>query len=170
MNTFSLLEFSKKNLLHARKPGCWITKKPVLWIGGFDDQKFKKIQLKIFFTAFLLNKLQFSHPQASIKDAQMYNLQEKPSVLKREHPALQNMKYINCFLFSGPFLPSWIRIRIWIQGPHWIQIQSGSGSTTMKKFSCFGWQACEIKQKNYAGIFEHAVLLFIFCKMLCSLF
>jgi hypothetical protein len=35
-------------------------------------------------------------------------LQEKPSALKGEHPALQKMKFINCFLFfSGPFLPSW---------------------------------------------------------------
>jgi hypothetical protein len=24
---------------------------------------------------------------------------EKPSALKREHPALQKMKFINCFLF-----------------------------------------------------------------------
>jgi hypothetical protein len=26
-------------------------------------------------------------------------IQEKPSALKREHPALQKMKFINCFLF-----------------------------------------------------------------------
>ncbi len=39
-------------------------------------------------------------------------LQKKPSALEREHPALQKMKFINCFLFSGPFLPSWIRVRI----------------------------------------------------------
>ncbi len=35
-------------------------------------------------------------------------LQEKPSALKREHPAPQ--KFINCFLFFLSFLPSWIRI------------------------------------------------------------
>jgi hypothetical protein len=27
------------------------------------------------------------------------NLQEKPSALKREHPALQNIKFLNFFLF-----------------------------------------------------------------------
>jgi hypothetical protein len=36
--------------------------------------------------------------------------QEKPSALKREHPALQNMKCFSCFLFlCGSFLPSWIQ-------------------------------------------------------------
>ncbi len=30
---------------------------------------------------------------------------------KREHPALQNMKFPNFFIFFGPFLPSWIRIQ-----------------------------------------------------------
>jgi hypothetical protein len=34
----------------------------------------------------------------------MYKLQEKPSAFKREHPALQNMKFINTFLFSWVFL------------------------------------------------------------------
>jgi hypothetical protein len=29
----------------------------------------------------------------------MYMLQEKPSALKREHPALQKLKFINFFLF-----------------------------------------------------------------------
>jgi hypothetical protein len=32
---------------------------------------------------------------ASIQDVQ----QEKPSALKREHPSLQNMKFLNLFLF-----------------------------------------------------------------------
>ncbi len=40
----------------------------------------------------------------------------KPSALKREHPALQNMKFLN---LCGSFLPSWIRIH-W---PDWIWIQ-----------------------------------------------
>jgi hypothetical protein len=39
-------------------------------------------------------------------------LQEKPSALKKEHPALQNMKILYFFYFCGSFLPSWIRIRI----------------------------------------------------------
>ncbi len=42
----------------------------------------------------------------------MSKLQEKPSGLKRDNPALQKMKSINWFLFYRSFLPSWIRIRI----------------------------------------------------------
>ena len=42
----------------------------------------------------------------------MTKLQEKPSALKREHPALQKMKILSFFLFFGSFFPSWIRIRI----------------------------------------------------------
>jgi hypothetical protein len=42
----------------------------------------------------------------------MPKLQEKPSALKREHPALQKMKILSFFLFFFlTFLPSWIRIR-----------------------------------------------------------
>ncbi len=41
-------------------------------------------------------------------------LQEEPSALKKEHPALQNIKFLFHFflLFLGSFLPSWMRIRI----------------------------------------------------------
>ncbi len=51
-------------------------------------------------------------------------LQEKPSALKREHPALQNMKILYFFsIFVGHFCPPgsgsgyaiWMRIRIRIQ-------------------------------------------------------
>jgi hypothetical protein len=42
----------------------------------------------------------------------MPKLQEKPSALRREHPVLKNMKILDCFLFCGSFLLSWIRIRI----------------------------------------------------------
>jgi hypothetical protein len=35
-------------------------------------------------------------PEASIKD--VYVLQKKPSARQREHPALQNMKFLNFFL------------------------------------------------------------------------
>ncbi len=38
--------------------------------------------------------MQFTYPYASMKDSQ-----EKPSALKREHPALQNMKILYFFLF-----------------------------------------------------------------------
>jgi hypothetical protein len=37
---------------------------------------------------------------------------KKPSALKREHPALQYMKFLNCLLFLWVILPSWMRIRI----------------------------------------------------------
>jgi hypothetical protein len=36
-------------------------------------------------------------------------LQEQPSDLKKEHPALQTMKFINFFYVCGSFLPFWIR-------------------------------------------------------------
>jgi hypothetical protein len=38
--------------------------------------------------------LQFTYPKGSLKDAQ-----KKPSALKREHPALENMKILYFFLF-----------------------------------------------------------------------
>ncbi len=46
-------------------------------------------------------------------------LQKKPSALKRKHPALQNMKFLNFFYFCGSFLPSWIHdpLRIRIRNP-----------------------------------------------------
>jgi hypothetical protein len=39
-------------------------------------------------------------------------LQTKPSALKREHPALQNMNFLNFSIIVGHFCPPWIRIRI----------------------------------------------------------
>ncbi len=65
-----------------------------------------KIQLKFFFL-FLKKKLQ-----------------KKPSDLKREHPAFQKIKFINCFLFFGHICPLGfvLRIRIRIMDP----IESGS--------------------------------------------
>jgi hypothetical protein len=59
-------------------------------------------------------KLQFTYPWASIMDVP--KIQKKPSTLKREHPALQNIKFLFFFLFFGSFLPSRIhrpdRIRV----------------------------------------------------------
>ncbi len=54
------------------------------------------------------------------------HVQEKPSAFKREHPALQKMKFINFHYVCGSFLPSWILI--WIKSPFWTRIQSGYGS------------------------------------------
>jgi hypothetical protein len=76
----------------------------------------------------------------------MSKLQKKPSALKREHPALHNMKLKKKFYFSGSFLPSrsgfgfgsgfQIRIRISNTDPDQhlidIRIQSGSGSETLQ--------------------------------------
>ncbi len=54
----------------------------------------------------------------------MSKLQEKPSALKREHQALQKIKFINFFHVCGSFLPSWIRTAnpdtVQIQGPHYV--------------------------------------------------
>ncbi len=63
---------------------------------GFWWQKnWKKIQLKnsIFFLYQKCNLLTLRSPYRTSK------LQEKLSALKREHPALQKMKFFNCFLF-----------------------------------------------------------------------
>ncbi len=36
----------------------------------------------------------------------------KRTLLKREHPAFQNMIFLKFFFVCGSFLPSWIRIQI----------------------------------------------------------
>ncbi len=77
---------------------------------GFWWPKIRKIVLDFF----LNQKLQFTYPQASLKTS---NLQDKPSVLKREHPALQKMKFIYFFYFCGSFCPPGSET-IRIQGPH----------------------------------------------------
>ncbi len=62
----------------------------------------KKIQLK-FFNIFFYKNCNLLRSK----------LQENPSALKREHKALQKMKFINFFsMFVFLFLPSWIQIRI----------------------------------------------------------
>ncbi len=76
---------------------------------GFDDQKLKKNIAEIFFFTFFCSKIAIYLFLGLYKGRQSYR--EKPSALKREHPALQKMKNY-CFYFSGPFLPSWIWIRI----------------------------------------------------------
>ncbi len=67
-------------------------------IQGFDYQKLKKIKLKSFFG-------EKFYPKASIKDAQAIG--EAFSPQKRA-----SFTYLLTVLyFSGPFLPSWIRIQ-----------------------------------------------------------
>jgi hypothetical protein len=64
---------------------------------GFDDQKLKeKLQLEKICTCFLDQKLQFTYPQASIKDVQV----------------AEEAFSTKIFFFCGSFWPSWIRIRI----------------------------------------------------------
>jgi hypothetical protein len=58
-----------------------------IWIRGFDDQKL------IFYL--IDQKLQFTYRKASIKGVQVTG---EAFSLKREHPALQKMKFINFFL------------------------------------------------------------------------
>ena len=62
-----------------------------------------------FFFLFLIKNCNFLIPRPPYRTSK---LQEKPSALKREHQTLPKMKCINFFLFSGSFLPSWIRIAI----------------------------------------------------------
>ncbi len=68
-------------------PAFLVNPDPIL-IRGFDDLKLKKkIQQKILLNLFL-KKLQLL----------ISKLQEEPSTLKREHPALQTMQFNNFFL------------------------------------------------------------------------
>ncbi len=54
--------------------------------------------------------------------------QQKPSVLKREHSDLQNMKFFTFFLFYGSFLSFWMRIQPKINADPY---GSGSGPITL---------------------------------------
>jgi hypothetical protein len=63
-------------------------------IHGFDDKKIGT-NLKLKITEYFFD-----------------NKNCKPSALKKEHPALQNMKILYFFYICRSFLPSWIRIRI----------------------------------------------------------
>jgi hypothetical protein len=95
-------------------------------------EKFKKIynwKNWIFFW----KKLQFNGPKASIKDAQATGeVLKKPSALKKEHPALQNIYF---FYICRSFLPSLIRIRIQHADPdpatQTNAVPCGTGSTTL---------------------------------------
>ncbi len=75
-------------------------------IQDFDSQKLKKKNTVENFLKYLLlikncNLLIPRPPQRTSK------LQEKPSALEREHPALQKIKFINFFsIFAGHFAPT----------------------------------------------------------------
>ncbi len=77
---------------------------------GFDDHNWRKKYSwkKIILFAIYLSREEFGN-------------QKRTS---------SNLKNLDCYIFSifvGSFLPSWIRI----QGPHWIRVQSGSGSVKL---------------------------------------
>jgi hypothetical protein len=66
------------------------------YIQGFDDLKLgKKLQLKRNWT-FLIKNCNLHIPRPPYRT---FKLQKKPSVLKWEHPALQNLKFLPFFLF-----------------------------------------------------------------------
>jgi hypothetical protein len=90
-------------------------------IQGFNDQKLKKkITAEIFYYFFWDQKLQFTHPYASIRTSK---LQKKPSALKGSHPTLQNMNFKNFSTFVGHFCPP--------GSGSTDPIESGSGSATL---------------------------------------
>jgi hypothetical protein len=101
------LRIRKKCSLTARVVDPhWFNADPGYRSKCFNDQILKKIYSWKFFMFFLYKK----------------KLQEKPSTLKREHPALQNMKILYFFLFlwvifcpTGSGFVFWMRIRIRIQ-------------------------------------------------------
>ncbi len=62
-----------------------------IWIQEFEDQKFKKIYRRKKIWYYFDQKLQFTLSLGLHKGRSSY-VHEKPSALKREHPALQNMK------------------------------------------------------------------------------
>jgi hypothetical protein len=72
----------------------------------------------------------------------MSKLQKKPSALKREHPALQKMKFINFFLCLLVIFAIWIHIhfRIWIGIK--MEVRSGSRSNAKSLLLCSRIQGC----------------------------
>ncbi len=97
-------------LQHSRPESAGISQFFSLWIYGSGSSIFiesvsgygtrivmtknlRKENSVNFFFSFLDPKLQFTYPEASIKDVQATG-----EALKREYPALQKMKFINCFL------------------------------------------------------------------------
>jgi hypothetical protein len=69
-------------------------------IQDFDDQKFSA---EIFYFIFLIKNSNFLIPRPPKRPPRQ---EEKPSTLKREHPALQNMPFLAFFLFLYIILAS----------------------------------------------------------------
>ncbi len=79
----------------------------VLMTKNWKNLKLKKIKAEIFFFMFWIKNCNFLILRPLKRTPK---LQEKPSALKRKHPAIQNMKFLYFFFFCGSFLPSWIRL------------------------------------------------------------
>jgi hypothetical protein len=87
-----------------------------IWIQGFDDQKLEKFTAVKENLCFLLKICSFILERTS-------KLQQEPSPLNREHPALQHIEFLDFFSYCGLFCPPGsrsgsafpVQIRIWIQ-------------------------------------------------------
>jgi hypothetical protein len=88
-------------------------------IKGFDDQKLRKIYNWKFKKNFLYKYCNLLIPRPPQRTPK---LQEKPSALKREHPALQNMKILYLFQFL------WVIFALLDPDPHF-ECGCGSGSS-----------------------------------------
>jgi hypothetical protein len=102
---------------------------PVLWIRiGFNANPDPGSEI-----FFIIKKYNSFIPRPPGK---MIKLQNKRSVLQREHPALKNMKFLHFLLFLWVIFAFWIRIQpnIINAGP------CGSGSTTLI-YSQRSWRA-----------------------------
>jgi hypothetical protein len=86
---------------------------------GFDDLKLKKITAGNLIFIFLIKNCNFLIPRPTKRTPKQ---QEKPSGLKREYPALQNMKILYFFLFL------WVILALLDPDPH-PQFECGSGSS-----------------------------------------
>ncbi len=98
----------------------------------FDGKKLReKNSAQIFFFSFLDHKVQFSRPLW-----RKSKLQEKHSALTKEHPAL-------VFFFPGPFLLSWIRIRIANPDPQHLlyDMETTWGPCPPRWASCPSWRS-----------------------------
>ncbi len=102
---------------HHPQSGSWSN--PDWWLLMTKNWR-KKSELKIFFYLF------------SIKNCNSFC----PSYRRSLQPSKENIGHfkkcnlLTCFYVCVSFLPSWIRNRIRIQGPHWI------GSTTLEGAMC----------------------------------
>ncbi len=117
-------QFAKSSVVDPDSDFKWIRIRIRIQIQGFDDQKLEKYSGNFVF--FFWSKIERKGLHKG-----------RPSSRRSLQPSKENIQHFNrwnlstVFYFFGPFLRSWIRIRIRIQGPHWIRIKSGS--TTLAK-------------------------------------